>query len=108
MTAITDVIDDIAFARRLKEKAIDELERMEAYGPTCDAASALNTAELAERYAFRELASVPATSAEDIIAKCILLINATTGDNLGEPIWEAELQALKGSIDSDIASLGAR
>jgi hypothetical protein len=35
----------------------------------------------------------------------MVLIDATTGENLGEPIHESELATLRASIERDIAAL---
>ena len=108
MSAITEVITGIASARRLREMALDELERLEGIADIRDAKHALNAAYTAERDAHRELAKTRATDLTDVIMKASVLIDATTGENLGEPLWENELPALKASIQRDMAALGVR
>jgi hypothetical protein len=107
VSAITDVITDIASARRLREIALDELERLEGIADTRDAKHALNAAYTAERDAHREFAKTHATDLTDVIMKASVLIDATTGENLGEPLWENELPALRASFERDVATLGS-
>lgn len=105
MSTVTDTINRITAARERLEAALDALERAGDADTCPDADQAISAAAEAERNAFRALAEARAIDAREVIAKCMMLIDATTGGNLGEAIWEGDLPALRASIERDIAAM---
>jgi hypothetical protein len=111
MSSVCKVINNINEAQRQREAALDAFERAERVGDaiSChDAEQAIRASYEAERDAYQALARMAAVDYVETILKASVLINATTAENLGEPIWEDELPALMASIERDMAAFGVR
>jgi hypothetical protein len=105
---VTHIVAELADARARNVRAFDEAEAAIETGDKtrAEAADRVITETCAEEQtAFIALSVTPSANLREIVAEARVLIDATTGPNLGEPIWENDLPALRASFERDIASL---